>query len=63
MPLSVTAPPAGRRYSVLPGIENIIYFVLSVVFFQYVYWRSRETGRFAATRKSATRQRTWLQSG
>ena len=63
MPLSVTAPPAGRRYSVLPCLENIIYFVLSVVFFQYVYWHSRETGQFALNqewRQSSTDLRSSL---
>ena len=31
----------------IAAVENVIYFVLSVWFFQYMYRRSRETGQFA----------------
>jgi hypothetical protein len=43
----VVAPLRRIMGRLIAGVENIVYFVLSVVFFQYTYWRSRETGHFA----------------
>ena len=31
----------------IASVENVLYFVLSVWFFQYMYRRSRQTGQFA----------------
>ncbi len=41
--------PASVSYDWVPiaGVENVVYFALSIWFFQYMYRRSRETGQFA----------------
>jgi ABC-2 type transport system permease protein len=34
-------------WTIVAGLENAVYFALSIWFFQYMYRRSRETGQFA----------------
>ena len=31
----------------MAALENVFYFMASILFFQYMYRRSRETGQFA----------------
>ena len=44
---TLNAPAINWTYVGIAGAENVVYFVLSVWFFQYMYRRSRQTGQFA----------------
>ena len=44
---SLAAPAIQWDYVGIAAVENVLYFGLSVWFFQYMYRRSRETGQFA----------------
>ena len=43
----LTAPQPDLSWTLVAGVENVVYFALSLWFFQYMYRRSRETGQFA----------------
>ena len=40
-------PEINWDYAAIAAAENVVYFVLSVWFFDYMYRRSRQTGQFA----------------
>ena len=44
---SLTAPEVRWDWTLTAAAENVLYFILSVWFFQFMYRRSRETGQFA----------------
>jgi ABC-2 type transport system permease protein len=44
---SLSTPEVRWDWTLTAAFENVLYFVLSVWFFQYMYRRSRETGQFA----------------
>ncbi len=43
----LSAPEVNWDWVGVAAVENLVYFALSVWFFQYMYRRSRETGQFA----------------
>jgi ABC-2 type transport system permease protein len=43
----LTTPGVHWDWTLTAALENVVYFALSVWFFQYMYRRSRETGQFA----------------
>jgi ABC-2 type transport system permease protein len=43
----LSSPEIKWEYFALAAAENVVYFGLSVWFFQYMFWRSRQTGQFA----------------
>jgi ABC-2 type transport system permease protein len=43
----LSTPEIHWDWFAISAVENVLYFVLSVWFFQYMYRRSRETGQFA----------------
>jgi len=43
----LTAPGVHWDWAFTAALENVVYFALSLWFFQYMYRRSRETGQFA----------------
>jgi ABC-2 type transport system permease protein len=44
---SLSVPEIRWDWTLTAAVENALYFILSVWFFQYMYRRSRETGQFA----------------
>jgi ABC-2 type transport system permease protein len=43
----LSTPEIHWDWTLIAAAENVVYFALSVWFFQYMYRRSRETGQFA----------------
>jgi ABC-2 type transport system permease protein len=43
----LSAPDVHWDWQLTAAVENVLYFALSVWFYQYMYRRSRETGQFA----------------
>ena len=43
----LSSPVTYWEYFAIAAIENVVYFALSIGFFEYMYRRSRQTGQFA----------------
>jgi ABC-2 type transport system permease protein len=43
----LSAPEVNWTYAGIASLENVLYFALSLWFFDYMYRRSRQTGQFA----------------